>query len=108
MKKKINYKKPFERLENGETFIHSESGNSMIPLIKSKQRVVLSPTKWEDVEIDDIVYAKVSGKFFLHKVSAKNNNRGVQISNNKGHVNGWTKHVYGKVIKILKDGEEWP
>lgn len=106
-KEKRIVKKVFERLEDGETFIHSEPGNSMTPIIKSRQRVVLEPAKWEDVNIGDVVYAKVAGRFFTHKVSAKNDDRGVQISNNHGHVNGWTKHVYGKVIKILEDGEVW-
>ena len=59
------------------------------------------------LSVGDVVYAKVAGRFFTHKVSAKNDDRGVQISNNHGHVNGWTKHVYGKVIKVLEDGEEW-
>lgn len=39
-KEKKIIKKPFERLEAGETFIHSEPGNSMLPIIKSRQRVV--------------------------------------------------------------------
>ena len=30
-----NYK--LERLQNGETFVTSEKGSSMVPLIKSKQ-----------------------------------------------------------------------
>ena len=106
-KEKRIIKKPFERLEAGETFVNSEPGNSMTPILKSRQRVVLAPSKWEDVEVGDIVYAKVAGRFFTHKVTAKNDDRGVQISNNHGHVNGWTKHVYGKVIRILEDDEEW-
>lgn len=33
-------------------------------------------------------------------VTAKNDKRGCQISNNQGFVNGWTKQVYGKVVEI--------
>ena len=106
-KEKKTFKKTWERLEAGETFVNSEPGNSMTPILKSRQRVVLSPASWEDVEPGDIVYSKVAGKFYTHKVTAKNESRGVQISNNHGHVNGWTKHVYGKVIKILADDEVW-
>ena len=107
MKEKRIIKKPWERLLDGETFKYSEPGNSMLPIIKSKQPVVLAPTTWEDVEVGDIVYARVAGRHYTHKVTAKNDKRGVQISNNHGHVNGWTKTVYGEVIKILADGEEW-
>ncbi len=93
-----------EKLLNGETIISKEPGNSMLPLIKSKQPVRLAPTTWEDVEVGDIVYCKVRGNLYTHLVTGKNGKKGVQISNNKGHVNGWTKNVYGKVIEILPIG----
>lgn len=35
-----------------------------------------------------------------HKVYAKEENRGCLIGNNYGHMNGWTKNVYGKAHKI--------
>lgn len=89
-----------ERLENGETFVTSEKGNSMIPLIKSGQKHKLAPTTLEQVEVGDIVYCKVKGNYYTHLVTAKGD-KGVQISNNHGYVNGWTKQVYGKVIEVL-------
>lgn len=94
-----NYK--LEKLQNGETFVTSERGNSMIPLIKSGQEHKVAPAKWEDVNIGDIVYCKVNGNFYTHLVKAKDEQRGVQIGNNKGGINGWTKQVYGKVIEVL-------
>lgn len=94
-----NYK--LERLQNGETFTTNEAGNSMVPLIRSKQNHILEPTTWEDVAVDDIVYCKVRGNFYTHLVKAKNEKKGCQIGNNKGGINGWTKQVYGKVIEIL-------
>ena len=94
-----NYK--LEKLQNGETFITSERGNSMIPLIKSGQEHKLAPAKWEDVSVGDIVYCKVNGNFYTHLVKAKDEQRGVQIGNNKGGINGWTKQVYGKVTEVL-------
>ncbi len=99
-----NYK--LERLQNGETFVTSEKGNSMVPLIRSGQEHKLAPAKWEDVEKGDIVYCKVSGKFYTHLVKAKEEKRGVLIGNNTGRINGWTKHVYGKVIEVLSDGHK--
>jgi hypothetical protein len=95
----MNWK--IEKLANGETFVTKERGNSMVPLIKSNQKHKLAPAKWEDVEVGDIVYCKVKGKFYTHLVKAKNDAKGCQIGNNKGHINGWTKQVYGKVIEVL-------
>ena len=89
-----------ERLEKGETFVTSEKGNSMTPLIKSGQKHKLAPCTLEEVEVGDIVYCKVRRSYYTHLVTAKGK-LGVQISNNHGHVNGWTKKVYGKVIEVL-------
>jgi len=94
-----NYK--VERLLNGESFITSEKGNSMLPIIKSGQEHKLSPAQWETVEVGDVVYCKVRGNYYTHLVKAKNNDRGCLIGNNHGHLNGWTKAVYGKVTEIL-------
>jgi len=93
--------KKIERLLNGETIVSKEPGNSMLPIIKSKQPVRIKPATWEDVEVGDVVYCKVRGNVYTHLVTAKNAKRGCQISNNRGHVNGWTKNVYGKVVEVL-------
>lgn len=95
-----NYK--LERLQNNETFTTSEKGNSMIPLIKSGQEHILAPVKkWDDCNVDDIVYCKVRGNFYTHLVKAKDDQKGLLIGNNKGGINGWTKQIYGKVIKVI-------
>lgn len=94
-----NYK--LERLQNGESFITSEKGNSMVPLIKSGQKHKLAPATWEEVEVGDIAYCKVKGSFYTHLVTAKDDKKGCQISNNKGRVNGWTKAVFGVVIEVV-------
>ena len=90
-----------EKLKNGESFVTRERGNSMVPLIYSNQPHELSPATWETVEVGDIVFCRVRGNNYTHLVKAKNNERGVLIGNNKGHNNGWTKQVFGKVTKIL-------
>lgn len=89
-----------EKLKKGETFITSERGNSMSPIIKSGQDHKLAPVKLENVKINDVVFCKVKGHFYTHLVKGKSI-RGLLIGNNKGGVNGWTKQVYGKVIEIL-------
>lgn len=96
-----NYK--MNRLQAGETFVTSEKGNSMTPRIKSGQQHILEPvSSWEDCSVNDIVYCKVSGKFYTHLVTAKDPSKGLQISNNHGYVNGWTKKVYGRVKKVIQ------
>ena len=95
----MNWK--IEKLLAGETIISKEPGNSMLPLIESKQPVEITPCTWEDVEVGDIVYSKVRGRCYTHLVKAKNEVRGCQIGNNKGYINGWTKQVYGKITNIL-------
>lgn len=94
-----NYK--LERLQNNETFITSERGNSMSPIIKSGQNHQLSPIQLHDVVVGDVVYCKVRGNFYTHLVKAINNKKGILIGNNKGGINGWTRQVYGKVTEIL-------
>jgi len=91
-----------EKLLKGETIVSKEPGNSMVPKIKHRQPVIIAPCKWEDVEKGDIVYCKVRGRIYTHLVKAKSDSKGCLIGNNRGHINGWTKQVYGKVINILK------
>lgn len=90
-----------QKLLDGESFISKEAGNSMLPLIKSKQPVMLEPTTWEDVKVGDIVYCKVKGNLYTHLVKAIDIKKGCLIGNNKGGINGWTKNVYGIVTEIL-------
>ena len=90
-----------ELLQSGKVIISKEPGNSMLPLIKSRQPVELTPCRCDQAKIDDIVYCKVHGNYYTHLVVATDPKRGCLIANNKGHVNGWTRNVYGKVTKIL-------
>ncbi|TPN86950.1 phage repressor protein [Aquimarina algicola] len=95
----MNWK--IQKLLDGETIISKEPGNSMLPILKSKQPVVLAPVIWEECKKGDIVYCKVRGNCFTHLVKGKNAKKGLLIGNNHGHLNGWTKNVYGRVIEIL-------
>ncbi len=92
-----------EKLLAGETIVSKEAGNSMLPVLKSKQPVRLEPATWEQVVVGDIVYCKVRGNLYTHFVKAINEKRGCLIGNNHGHNNGWTKQVYGKVIEIINE-----
>mgnify|MGYP003986932813 FL=1 len=90
------------RLQNGETFVTSEKGNSMVPLIKSGQKHKLAPVEWKQCMKGDIVFCKVKGSFYTHLVKGKDSVKGLLIGNNRGRINGWTKQVYGRVIEVLK------
>lgn len=76
-------------------------GQSMTPLINSGDKIVMSPIGDRELEKGDIVLAKVHGRYFTHKITALRGDQ-VQISNNHGHVNGWTSRtqVYGIVTEI--------
>ena len=86
------------RVAGGATVDFRPTGGSMVPLIRSRQLVTVAPVDPARVEVGDIVLARVAGTTYLHLVSAVDGSRGrVQISNNRGRINGWTSHqrIYG-------------
>ena len=90
-----------ERLQNGETFVTSEKGNSMVPRIRSGQKHIIEPVDIADVEVDDVVYCKVRGTYYTHLVKALHDKKGCLIGNNHGGINGWTRQVFGRVKEVL-------
>ena len=87
-------------LEDGHVVQFRPRGNSMTGKVESGQLCTVEPIKGA-IHKNDIVLCKVSGKQYLHLVSAISGDR-YQISNNKGHINGWIsiKSIFGKLIKI--------
>lgn len=85
----------------GTKIEHKEGGNSMTPLIKSRQPVTLEPVDPSKLEKGDIVLVKVRGNVYTHLVLALREGE-VQIGNNHGGVNGWTKlsNVFGIVTEV--------
>ena len=79
------------------------SGNSMTGKIESGDKVKVINYVGLVYEAGDIVLCRVSGNQYLHLISAldKPTDR-VQISNNKGFVNGWIKQsaIYGICIQV--------
>lgn len=92
-----------EKLVNKESVTFKPVGNSMVPIINSKDEVTIEPCVPEALEVGDMVLSKVAGSIYLHLISAidKSKER-IQISNNKGRVNGWTSYtkIYGIVTSI--------
>jgi hypothetical protein len=73
-------------------------GNSMTPILKNATINIYR--KQDNYNIGDIVFAKVNGRWIdAHLITKKDEDGRYMISNNHGHDNGWTKQVYGKVIK---------
>ncbi|MFE5208914.1 S24/S26 family peptidase [Streptomyces sp. NPDC056600] len=98
-----------QRVAGGATVTFRPSGASMTPLIRNRQQVVVAPVDPARVEVGDVVLARVAGTVYLHLVSSVDPARKrVQISNNRGRVNGWTSHdrVFG--ICVAVDGVARP
>ena len=94
-------------LKAGSVVTFRPKGNSMSGRIESKQLVTVTPLALLDpIAVGDIVLCKVHGKQYLHLVSALEGTTGhllrVQISNNKGYVNGWTRrdNIYGLLTGV--------
>ena len=95
----MNWELHRQKLEDGKEIRITPKGNSMVPIIHSGDTVIISPTK--QAEKGDVVFCRVKGNYYIHKVSAIKQDR-YQISNNFGRMNGWTKQIFGKVIKIKR------
>ena len=94
-----------EHLMAGETCYVVGIGNSMTPILRSRQAVIVSPVT-DEVELKkkDIVLSKVHGHYYLHLIHGiKDNGNLFLIGNNHGHMNGLVnrKNVFGKVVEIL-------
>lgn len=96
----MRYSDVVKELSEGRSVRLKPHGNSMTPIIKSGQPIVLSPVDPADVRVGDAVLAKVKGNYYIHKVTAIGDDGRFQISNNHGHVNGWSRQVFGKVTGI--------
>ncbi|GAA4606683.1 hypothetical protein BJY16_005952 [Actinoplanes octamycinicus] len=91
------------RVAGGAVIRFRPTGSSMVPLIRSRQLVTVAPVDPAKLEVGDIVLARVAGTTYLHLVSALDQSAGrVQISNNRGRVNGWTSHarVFGICTEV--------
>lgn len=88
--------------ENLITAIHLQKGEECI-VTGFGQSVRVIPADNIELKKNDIVFCKVNGHFYLHKITAIKNNNQFQISNNHGNINGWItkRSIYGKVVEIL-------
>lgn len=91
------------RVAAGQRVSFRPTGTSMTPLVRSRQLVTVAPVDPAQLRVGDIVLARVAGTTYLHLVSAVDHaNARVQISNNRGRINGWTGHsrVFGICVEV--------
>jgi hypothetical protein len=62
----------------------------------------LTDAETDALAVGDIVFVKVKGRWYLHRVSAVDKRR-VQIANARGRVNGWAQRR--AVLGILVDAQ---
>lgn len=84
-------------VRSGLNVVTTARGNSMEPIVKNGSKVKIGPV-YENPKVGDVVLARVRGKYYLHLVSAIQGER-YQISNNRGHVNGWASEIVGVLVK---------
>ena len=87
-----------ERLLRGEVVRFRPRGNSMSPRVESGEEVEVFPCGGS-AEVGDVVFCRVRGRYLLHLVTAVFPDGRYQISNNRGHVNGATKQILGKLME---------
>jgi hypothetical protein len=92
-----------QRVADGETVTFRPTGNSMVPLIQSRDEVVVAPVDTTRLAVGDIVLTRVAGSVYLHLIKGIEPSKGrVQIGNNRGRINGWTSldRVYGIAVSV--------
>ena len=79
-------------------------GNSMLPRLRNPSANEYEVRPFYGV--GDIVFCKVRGRFIdAHLVTRIAADGRYLISNNHGHDNGWTRTIFGKVVRaVFSDG----
>ncbi|HRD63699.1 MAG TPA: hypothetical protein PLZ93_14700 [Nocardioides sp.] len=99
----------YTRALAGETVTFRPRGSSMVGLVPNGAQVVVAPCNPDELEVGDVVLVKVVGTIYLHKVTAQDPaRRRVQISNNRGRINGWAGWTKVAGICISVDDEPRP
>lgn len=98
------YQRAIEDLKTKGEATFKAFGSSMVPILQSGSLLTFRP--FPEYEIGDIVFCKVRGRYIdAHKITKKDkmgNAYRYMISNNHGWDNGWTRQIYGKVVRIIK------
>lgn len=92
------YAKLLKELETFGTGQMKCFGYSMTPIFPG-DGCLMTYKKQTAYKVGDIVFCSVHGRFIDAHLITQAGPKGYLISNNHGHDNGWTKKVYGKVIR---------
>ena len=87
-------------LQAGRPVTYVEHGSSMSPRLKDGVRVTVEPCTLAEAKVGDVVLCKVGRGHYLHYVRAVGEDGRVQIGNAHGHINGWTRRVYGRLVSF--------
>lgn len=91
-----------DALENGETVMHWELGDSMAPIINNAEYCRIEPVSdLTDIKVGDAVFCKVDGYHMVHQVicisnSGHDGKPWFKIGSTDKTVFGWTQEVFGK------------
>ncbi len=85
-------------LNDGKTVSFRPHGDSMAGTIDDGDLCVVEPAGPDAVKRGDVVLCKINGAEYLHLVKGIGHDGRVLIGNAHGHVNGWTRNVYGRCI----------
>ena len=77
------------------------NGNSMQPIMSPGDSLHIMKVNHESLQVGDAVFCLINKNFQVHKISAISD-KGFQISNNRGYVNGTIKasNIYGLCVAV--------
>lgn len=95
------YEHAIEQLRKLGTVTMTCRGNSMLPILPNP--AVCRFAVAEEYRVGDIVFCRVRGRIIdAHKI-VQTGPRGYLIANNRGHQNGWTNTVFGRVVQATDE-----
>jgi SOS-response transcriptional repressor LexA len=95
---KTRYDRLLEELETTGFGKMRTSGGSMTPIFPASG-CTMHYQRQEEYEVGDIVFCKVRGRWIDAHLITRKGEQGYLISNNHGHDNGWTRKVFGRVVR---------
>ena len=92
-------------LKNGESFYHWEFGDSLSPIIRNREYILIKPCVPTDVKRGDCVFCIIEDEYgheypMVHQVweisdASHTNELWFKIGSTHSSIFGWTKRVYG-------------
>ena len=93
-------------IDNGETIMHYEFGDSMFPILMNGEYCKIIPTNKNDINVGDAVFCKMDYRkigygevFMVHRctdIVDSEGERFFKIESTSGTLYGWTTEVYAK------------